>query len=305
MKQLGIYKIRNVTNQKFYVGSSNDMKDRFRKHRILLRKNKHHCRNLQAAWNKYGEECFKFEVIEALAEEALLFEAENKWLLEWVGKPECYNAGRSAEAPMRGMPKELTPNWGKVVSPEMRAQISTSLKATYAATPGSHPRLGKTHTAETKAKISVKKLANPSRYWEGKERSPETRAKISAAQAGKKRPPQTYTPAGLLAAQENMRRNGVRMEKSPLEAVIAKFPAEVRARYDFSKAVYTGALSRITGCVCPLHGEFDNYAARFRKGWGCAACGNAARAVSKSEEMKQAWASPQERAKMLAARQKP
>ena len=59
-----IYKIRNVVNGKFYVGSTINQKDRFRNHRRLLRKNRHHCAHLQAAWNKYGEDCFKFEVIE-------------------------------------------------------------------------------------------------------------------------------------------------------------------------------------------------------------------------------------------------
>lgn len=188
MKQLGIYKIRNVVNQKFYVGSSNDVKDRFRKHRTLLRKNRHHCKHLQAAWNKYGEECFKFEVVDVIAEEAALFAAEDAWLREWVGKEQCYNSGRSADAPMRGMPKELTPNWGKAVSPELRAQISETLKATYAANPENHPRLGKKHTEETKEIIRSKRTANPTNYWAGKERSAATRAKIGNTQRGVKKP---------------------------------------------------------------------------------------------------------------------
>ena len=63
MKQQGVYQIRNVVNGKFYVGSSKDIKNRHAAHRKLLRGNRHHCPHLQAAWNKYGEDCFKFEVI--------------------------------------------------------------------------------------------------------------------------------------------------------------------------------------------------------------------------------------------------
>lgn len=305
MKRLGIYKIRNVTNQKFYVGSSNDTKDRFRKHRTLLRKGKHHCKHLQAAWNKYGEECFRFEVIEDIATEDALFAAENAWLQEWVGKEQCYNSGRSAEAPMRGMPKELTPNWGKSVSPEMRVQISTTLKATYAANPGSHPRLGKTHTEETKAIVRAKRTENPTKYWEGKERSAKTREKIGAAQRGVKKAPRVYTPEGLAVAQATMRSNALEQVPAAFAEVHAKFPAEVQERYDFSKAVYTGALIRIEGCVCPDHGVFSQYAAQFRKGRGCPQCGGAQRAESKKAQMKEAWADPMWRAKMLAARNKP
>jgi hypothetical protein len=58
-----------------------------------------------------------------------------------------------------------------------------------------------------------------------------------------------------------------------LSDVIAAFPAEVRTRYDFRRAVYSGALSRITGLVCPEHGEFSQYAAQLRKGAGCPSCG--------------------------------
>jgi group I intron endonuclease len=200
MKHIGIYKIRNVTNQKFYVGSSNDTKDRFRKHRNLLRKNKHHCKHLQAAWNKYGEECFRFEVIEDIVEEGGLFEAENAWLQEWVGKPECYNSGRSAEAPMRGMPKEMTPNWGKVMSSEARAKISATLTAVYAADPESHPRLGKTHTPETLAKIVANRTppTGEAHYRFGQTVSEEVRKKIGDAQRGKpKAPGRQISPEGM------------------------------------------------------------------------------------------------------------
>lgn len=63
--------------------------------------------------------------------------------------------------------------------------------------------------------------------------------------------------------------------------VLAKFPAEVQQRYDFSGAMYTGALARIQNVVCPVHGVFSQYAAQFRKGRGCPACGDAQRAISR------------------------
>ena len=304
MKQQGVYQIRNVVNGKFYVGSSKDIKNRHAAHRKLLRGNRHHCAHLQAAWNKYGEDCFKFEIIVLVATVAELFTVENEWLTKHVGQAHCYNAGRDAFAPMRGRFGALHPQFGIPKSETHRQDISATLKAFYAEDPANHPRRGRKHTPEALAKIAANRTApaGEAHYRYGQTVSPEVREKIGAAQRGVKKEPRVYTPEGLIRARENMLRNAVRQPQSPLEKVIAKFPAEVQAKYDFSNAVYTGALKRITGCVCPVHGEFDNYAARFRKGWGCAACGAVQRAVSKSAEMKREWADPEKREKMLSAR---
>lgn len=67
-----------------------------------------------------------------------------------------------------------------------------------------------------------------------------------------------------------------------LSEVIALFPAEVRNKYDFSNAQYTGSLKRMAGVSCPLHGEFSQYAAQFRKGGGCPACGTILRTKKNS-----------------------
>jgi hypothetical protein len=66
--------------------------------------------------------------------------------------------------------------------------------------------------------------------------------------------------------------------KTSLVDVLAKFPAEVLARYDFSSAQYHGALERMTGIVCREHGAFTQYPAQLRKnGAGCPACGEVVR----------------------------
>ena len=58
-----IYKIVNTVNNKFYLGSTNNYKIRFRKHKYDLKNQKHVNKHLQNAWNKYGEEVFNFEII--------------------------------------------------------------------------------------------------------------------------------------------------------------------------------------------------------------------------------------------------
>lgn len=44
---------------------------------------------------------------------------------------------------------------------------------------------GKTHSEESKIKMSEAKKKNPVRYWDGKERSEETKKKMAAAKKGK------------------------------------------------------------------------------------------------------------------------
>ena len=174
-----IYKIRNITNGKFYVGSTCDSRERFRNHRKMLRGNRHHCKHLQASWNKYGEDFFKFEIIEELDNSDLLFEVENLWLQGWVGKKECYNSGRSAEAPMRGIATKDHPNYGRVWSSEEKQKVSNSLKEYYANSI-SH-RLGVPHTQETLGKIAQNRTPpkGVDHYGYGLTRSAETKAKIS------------------------------------------------------------------------------------------------------------------------------
>lgn len=60
----GIYKITNITNNKFYIGSSVNINKRKLHHLHLLRNSKHGNTYLQKSWNKYGEKSFDFEILE-------------------------------------------------------------------------------------------------------------------------------------------------------------------------------------------------------------------------------------------------
>lgn len=60
----GIYKIRNIKNDKIYVGSAKDFQARWDRHLKSLRKNKHHNIRLQRSFNIHGEKSFIFEIIE-------------------------------------------------------------------------------------------------------------------------------------------------------------------------------------------------------------------------------------------------
>jgi len=60
----GIYKIINIVNNKFYIGSSYNIFNRWSLHKNQLMENKHHNIHLQRSWNINGENNFLFEIIE-------------------------------------------------------------------------------------------------------------------------------------------------------------------------------------------------------------------------------------------------
>ncbi len=63
-KVAGIYALYCSGDNKYYIGSSVDIKKRWIGHSSLLRNNKHYNFYLQNAWNKYGESTFSCYVIE-------------------------------------------------------------------------------------------------------------------------------------------------------------------------------------------------------------------------------------------------
>ena len=60
----GIYAIRNLINNKIYIGSTKkSFASRKNRHLLLILKNIHYNEHLQTAWNYYGENNFSFEIL--------------------------------------------------------------------------------------------------------------------------------------------------------------------------------------------------------------------------------------------------
>lgn len=179
----GIYKIINVVNNKFYVGSAVDLKRRKTRHFSELRKGKHNNRHLQAAWVKYGEQAFVFVVVQDVPEHEDLLAAENVWLKEHVGKDYCYNIGVDATAPHLGMSGPLSPTWGHKHTPEAKDRIGAASKARVQSDEEKIKRRatmrGKPKPAAVRAKISAT-LSGEGNYWYGKKR-PDHGAKVRKA----------------------------------------------------------------------------------------------------------------------------
>ena len=77
----GIYQIKNLNNNKVYIGQTNEnFQRRFWHHQWCLSTGVHSNRMLQNSWNKHGENAFEFSVIHVLQDDEDLNELEIKYI---------------------------------------------------------------------------------------------------------------------------------------------------------------------------------------------------------------------------------
>jgi group I intron endonuclease len=179
-----IYKIINLTNAKFYVGSTVKWRTRVRTHRRKLAAGSHHCLPLQNAWNKYGEQSFVFRIVAVVDDAAELHKVEQAFLTEHHGTDVCYNMARYTD----------NSNRGAVRGQRHKDRLSVALKLHYEN--HAHPRLGLPHSEDSKALMRTNRAGKAVsedtkvKLREanlGKRASAETRAKLSAMRSGKER----------------------------------------------------------------------------------------------------------------------
>ena len=138
-KVCGIYCIKNLINNKCYIGQSQDIMYRWRREKMFLNGdatawNAH----LQNAWKKYGEENFSFSIIEECPIDKL-----DEREIFWIAYFDSFNNGYNntiGGSGMRGMPAW---NKGIKLSDEYKLKLSEAHK-------------NYQHTEEQKKKISEK-----------------------------------------------------------------------------------------------------------------------------------------------------
>lgn len=87
----GIYRFTNTINGKMYIGMSNHVNDRRKRHLYELRRGNHINKHFQAAFNKYGEEAFQWDVLEYCTAESLE-QREQYWIAFYDSFTHGYNA---------------------------------------------------------------------------------------------------------------------------------------------------------------------------------------------------------------------
>ncbi len=161
---VGIYAIYNVLTDKMYIGSSVAIKRRWSRHRRMLATKTHHSPKLQAAYDKYGQEAFDWQIVEYIDHKDILIEREQFWLDFF--KP-VYNVALYAERS----------HLGRKMSAETRQKMSEAHKK----------RSGRKWSDEEKLIHSIRMTGKKyGRRPYKRVLSAETRAKIGAASKGNK-----------------------------------------------------------------------------------------------------------------------
>lgn len=126
----GIYYIKNIINNKLYIGQSVDVYARLSRHKTDLRGGRD-SRHLQKSYDKYGEDNFEFVLLMECAEEDLDF-WEKYYIKKWDTQNENYgynlDGGGSKSRLMSEETKALMSKAkkGRVVSEETRRKLSAS-----------------------------------------------------------------------------------------------------------------------------------------------------------------------------------
>jgi len=99
-KAAGVYGVRNRESGRLLLGSSVNLHGPLNRHRSELRNGSHRCAELQADWDRLGEDMFSFEILdrvpdalEGLERDEALKKLEQKWLADCApGTAACYNS---------------------------------------------------------------------------------------------------------------------------------------------------------------------------------------------------------------------
>lgn len=192
MIKSGVYQIRNLVNNKVYVGSAVDINRRKREHYAQLSKGKHCNQKLQNAYNKYGVENFSFEIVESVEDPQQLISREQYYIDKFNAVNEGYNicpiAGNtlgvypSNESRQKMSKAHKGVGKGIPKSEEHKKKISKSVSNSIKGE--NNPFYGKHHSEETKKKIRDK-VSGEKHHAYDKHLSEEHKRKISLANKGK------------------------------------------------------------------------------------------------------------------------
>lgn len=193
----GIYKITCVSTGKFYIGSSQCIRTRWKQHRGDLRRGVHTNVHLQSAWNKHGADAFEFEIIEPVLFVEDLVVREQFWLdrLRPYKQGVGFNIGMFADASARGrtMSAETREKMSEMLrgkpvpwlnTPEVKARVKKAL-----ATRSPMPK-------EAIARRDATRIRNAAQR--GYYHTPQARQKMSEKQFSSKKPAKhiVTTPSG-------------------------------------------------------------------------------------------------------------
>jgi group I intron endonuclease len=178
----GIYCIKNLLNDKVYVGQAQYVARRLYEHKYHLERNSDKATALQRAINKYGLENFEFSVLEMCPLE-VINDREIFWISEMKSHDRNYgyNLSTGGESGLRGY--KFPASFGEMISKIKLSQHRVTTDETKAKQ--SLAQRGKPKPAGMGAKLSASISGKNHWNW-GKTASDESKQKMSVSRSGVK-----------------------------------------------------------------------------------------------------------------------
>jgi group I intron endonuclease len=214
---IGVYQIINSIDGKRYIGSSVNLSKRKNTHFSDLKKQKHKNRHLLSAYNKYGSNNFKFEIILYCSREDAIF-YEQRVIDLYNFSKELYNLSPSAKD-----------NLGFKMPQSSKDLLSKINK-------------GKKHTKESKLKMSQSRTGKKNHMY-GKRHTEETKEKVRQARKG------------MIASDETIEKMSKKRKGVPKSEAHKRKMSENNSRkipikvFDYINKEYIGEFDSLTKCA--------------------------------------------------------
>lgn len=183
MKMGGIYSITNTLNGMAYIGATNNFKRRWLEHKYSMST----CANKNPIYydmREYGIENFKFEIIEEVKDNSILYDRE----IYWINKLKPYyngnlgglgNLGHSVSEETKQVLSIAAKNQWESKSPEEKErQIKNNLKG---------PSKGHLVSESTKLKLALANIGKKQSYETKKKRSESMKGRTTGNKNGNKK----------------------------------------------------------------------------------------------------------------------
>ena len=168
----GIYGIKNLVTGYVYVGKTEvNFGDRWDCHKAQLRGNYHDNKNLQQAWNQYGEENFSLIILHDLSDDDDINALEKFYIRKYQEQDLCYNIHQGGENGWPGIQitnkakseigqKNKQHMTGVKMSEETKKKMSESQKNKKLNTPETVKEIRRLYNEEHKSTGQIAELLN-------------------------------------------------------------------------------------------------------------------------------------------------
>lgn len=223
MKIIGIYCIRNLINNKVYIGQSLNIKQRIRQHKSQLNLNKHTNSYLQRSCNKYGLSNFEFIIVKECTIDEI-----DKFEKYYIDKYDSINK-------LYGYNLESGGNLNKIISDEAKNNLS---KSHLGIKPSNNTKQKMSDTWKKKfqegyvnpmtgRKLTQDQIEVISKHSKSRKHSKETIQKLSDSRIGKCNPMygrnhsiETRIKMSMNQQGENAHRYGKKHSKETIQKII-------------------------------------------------------------------------------------